>query len=154
MQSARVTAYAPRSTMSPHTHDDLSLIIVLRGSYLERIAGRDAEHGIGRMLVYPAHASHSQQLGPGGAQKLVLTPNVATRECLTEHGVRLDVPLYREPTDAHGLALRAQLEIRRSDPFAAFALDGIAAELAAVFARAGRASTPGRPLFGFAKSVT
>ena len=66
MYDLRLGTYTPGGTMAPHTHEESSFTIVLKGSYQERILGRSIEHRPGSMLFYPAGEQHSQQFGRHG----------------------------------------------------------------------------------------
>ncbi|HEX8169870.1 MAG TPA: AraC family transcriptional regulator [Thermoanaerobaculia bacterium] len=138
MLALRVTDYAPRSAMAPHRHDELSMIVVVGGAYVERIRGGAAEHGPGRMLLYPAGALHSQQFGAAGARKIVFTPGAASLDYLRERGIALDAPRSIESPLVSQLARRILAELQRDDPFTSLAVEGLAMELVAAFVRVDR----------------
>ena len=131
----RVTEYPAGGAMAPHSHDELSLIVVAAGTYLERIGGREAEQRRGCMLLYPAGAVHSQRFGPRGARKIVFSPDASCLEYLREHGVVLDRPRSVTLEGTLDLAERIVAESRRTDAFTPIALQGLTMELVAAFAR-------------------
>ncbi len=131
----RVTDYPARGAMAPHWHEEPSLIVVAAGTYLERIAGREAEQRRGSMLLYPAGAVHSQRFGPRGVRKIVFSPDASCLEYLREHNVVLDRPRSVKLEGTTYLAERVIAESRRTDAFAPMALEGLTMELVAAFAR-------------------
>lgn len=145
MQRFRVTDYPAGSAMAPHCHEEPSLIVVVRGSYLERMRGVEVEHFPCRMLAYPARAMHSQRFGASGARKIVFTPEPSSIEYLSEHGVSLDVARHVDAPAISQLAHRVMSELRTDDPFTALTLEGIVLELVAAFARSDRCSGPATP---------
>jgi len=143
LSALRVTDYPAGAAMAPHSHEELSLIVVAAGTYLERIDGREAEQRRGSMLLYPAGAIHSQRFGPRGVRKIVFSPDASCLEYLREHHVVLDRPRSVTLEGTTDLAERVIAESRRGDAFAAMALEGLAMELVAAFAR--WTDTPRRP---------
>jgi AraC family transcriptional regulator len=131
----RVTDYAANSAMRPHLHDEASIIVVLKGNYVERIAGSDADHTAGHILWYPAGTLHSQIFGSAGARKVVLSPDNNVLEYLAAHGHSLTAPAYFQSPGALVLARRIASEIRNDDPYTALARDGLSLELVALVAR-------------------
>lgn len=136
MQMLRITSYPAGGTMAPHSHEEASLTVVLSGGYLERIRGAEMEHRPGRILFYPARATHSQRFGATGARKIVLTPGQSSITYLREHGVSLDSARFVDAPVISQLAHHAAAEVETGDPFTPLALEGIAMELVAAFARA------------------
>jgi AraC family transcriptional regulator len=131
--------------MAPHYHDDPSLIVVVSGTYLERIRGAEVEHGAGRMLLYPARAIHSQTFGAAGARKIVFTPDASSTAYLRDHGVSLDTARYVDGPVISQLAHRVLAEMQNDDPFAQLALEGLLLELIAAFARTDRPAAGANP---------
>jgi AraC family transcriptional regulator len=131
----RVTDYPANGAMAPHSHEEPSLIVVAAGTYLERIDGTEAEQRRGSMLLYPAGAVHSQRFGPRGVCKIVFSPDASCLEYLREHNVALDRPRSLKLEGTTYLAERVIAESRRTDAFAPVALEGLAMELVAAFAR-------------------
>ena len=145
MMTLRVTDYPARGAMAPHFHEEASLIVVVRGSYVERIRGAETEHRRGRMLLYPAGAMHSQRFGAAGVRKIVFTPDVSSMDYLRAHGLSLDTPRSIDAPVVSQLAHRMLAEIQNDDPFAPLALQGIVLELVAAFARTDRPTAAGAP---------
>lgn len=145
MLTLRVTDYPARGRMAPHYHEEPSLIVVVSGAYLERIRGTEVEHHSGHMLLYPAHARHSQQFGAAGARKIVFTPTVQSMQYLLDHGVSLDTARYVKAGVISELAHRVLAEMRNDDQFTPLALEGIVLELVAAFARTDRPKASATP---------
>jgi AraC family transcriptional regulator len=145
MLTSRVVSYARGSVMAPHRHDEASFIVVVAGSYSERIAGTETEHGPGHMLCYPAFATHSQRFGPAGARKLVFTPPASAAEFLEDHGLSLATARACQAPAIRQLASRALSELRNHDEFAPLALEGVLLELVSAFARGIRPDGPASP---------
>jgi len=138
MLSLRVSDYQSMSTMAPHRHDEPSVIVVVAGRYRERIEGRVTEHMAGRIVWYPAGATHSQTFGSEGARKIVFTPAASSIEYLRDKGVQLDVPKHVDVAITPQISQRMLGEMRNRDPFTPLAVEGFALELIAAFARADR----------------
>jgi AraC family transcriptional regulator len=136
MLKLRVTDYPAGGAMAPHRHDEPSLILLLSGTYLERIHGGETVHSPGHLILYPACAVHSQQFGATGARKIVLTPDARSVEYLGDHGISLNAARYVHHPVLSQLGRRMMAEIQKDDPYTSLALEGMALELVAAFARA------------------
>jgi AraC family transcriptional regulator len=141
----RVTDYPARSTMAPHCHQEPSFIVVLGGSYLERIQGSEAEHSPGHILCRPAFATHSQRFGPDGCRTLVFTPDGILQKHLQDCGVSLERPRYVEAPAISQLTNRAMAEMHNSDMYAPLVLEGVLLELIATFERKGQEDAAAPP---------
>ena len=95
MVRLRVAEYASGSVMAPHSHAEMSFSVIIRGRYVERIAGREVEHGPGHMLLYPAQEMHSQRFGAGGVRQVIFTPDADTLDSLHECGISAERPSAR-----------------------------------------------------------
>jgi AraC family transcriptional regulator len=135
MLMIRKGAYAPRSTMAPHFHAEMSFSVVVRGAYVERIAGREVELGPGHMVLYPAEEMHSQQFGVGGARQVIFTPGADTIDSLRECGISVDRPRHTQAMRIAQLGERLWREAEHDDGFGHFAAEGLALELLALFGR-------------------
>src|SRR4051812_22558112 len=135
MLTIRMGAYAPRSAMAPHFHAEMSFAVVVRGTYIERIGGREVESGPGHMLLYPAEEMHSQQFGAGGAQQVIFTPDTDTLGSLRDCGISIDRPRHTQAIRIAQLGERLWNEVEHDDGFGRFAAEGLALELLALFGR-------------------
>jgi AraC family transcriptional regulator len=131
----RVSDYPRGGVMAPHSHDEISFIVVAGGSYVERIGGVETEHRRGSMLLYPAGAMHSQRFGARGARKIVFSPEPGCLDYLREHGVPLDVPRQLRGDEIARLAERVIAEWESADVFSTLTIQGLVFELAAAFGR-------------------
>jgi AraC family transcriptional regulator len=145
MVSVRVTNYPALGAMAPHYHDDSSFIVVVRGAYVERLGGHDAEHATGRMLFYPAGEWHSQRFGPHGARKIVFRPEPSWLDYLRNRGIASDEPRHIDGPAIRQLSTRLLHELESDDGFAALAVDGILLELVSAFARVAMRREPVAP---------
>ena len=141
MYDLRLATYTPGGTMAPHAHEESSFVIVLKGSYEERILGRSIEHRPGSMLFYPAGETHSQQFGRHGSHKLIFRPSTSCLELLTDRKVRLPQAPYIGSACIRGLAARVVKEMRTVDTFSPMVIEGAVLELVATFGRISTADT-------------
>jgi hypothetical protein len=102
MQNLRVTRYPAGSTMGPHHHTECSLIVVCAGEFQETIEASETEHQPGRMLFYPAFATHSQRFGTAGARKVIFTPCASALDYLHDHGISVTKASYMASASACG----------------------------------------------------
>ncbi len=135
MVRLRVAEYASGSVMAPHSHAEMSFSVIIRGRYVERIAGREVEHGPGHMLLYPAQEMHSQRFGAGGVRQVIFTPDADTLDSLHECGISAERPRHAYALRIAQLGARLWNEVERDDGFGRFAAEGLALELVALFGR-------------------
>jgi AraC family transcriptional regulator len=145
MITLRAVEYASRSAMAPHYHTEMSFSVVVRGRYVERIGGREVEHGPGHMLLYPAEETHSQQFGQGGVRQVIFTPDAVTLDALRECGVSAERPRYARGEGIARLGPRLWNEIECDDGFGRLAAEGLALELLALFGRWKRRASASPP---------
>ena len=135
MNDLRVADYLAGSTMAPHHHEAASVIVVVGGDYLETIQASESEHGAGRMLFYPAFATHSQRFGTAGARKIIFTPHASSLQYLQDQGLSVEHARHLTVPGLTQLASRALAEMAHPDAFTPMTLDGIQLEFVAAFAR-------------------
>lgn len=142
--SLRLAVYPGGSEMAPHCHEADCLGLPVSGRYLERIRGRETEHGLGDILYCPAGETHSQYFAPGGMTKLLLTPTAESRDYLARHLRLADAP-FRRADMLIPVALRLAREMRAPDPHSGLIADGLGFEILGQFARASaRTARPAR----------
>jgi AraC family transcriptional regulator len=126
--------------MAPHVHAEMSFSVVVRGRYVERIGGREVEHGPGHMILYPAEETHSQRFGDGGVGQVIFTPDADTLDSLDECGISPERPRHARALGFAQLGARLWNEVESDDGFGRFAAEGLALELLALFGRRKRHS--------------
>lgn len=142
----KIARYSAGDAMAAHAHDEPWLCLLLEGSYRERILTRTTDHAPGALLFCPAHTPHAQQIGRGGAVKLLVAPDPAALAFLRDEQVSLDeAPSVAPSPRALALGSRLRGELDLGDPFAPLAAHGLMLELLATFGRACRPRTRGRP---------
>jgi AraC family transcriptional regulator len=72
--TARVleTVHRPHASLDWHEHEDLSLDVVVAGSFQEHVGAEVLERGIGSVVVKPSGVIHRNVYGPKGTRTLVL----------------------------------------------------------------------------------
>src|SRR5690349_17064919 len=114
MLTMRVADYPPQSVLPPHRHEQMSFVVVVRGTYMESMAGVEVEHGPGHMLLRPADETHWQRFGTGGASAVILTPHADTLRSLRECGISLERSRYERGARIAQLARRLRNEAERA----------------------------------------
>lgn len=122
----RVASLPPGLCLPPHAHEPATLNVVLDGEYRETIErGALRSHGPATLIAKPAGAVHSNQVGSGPVECLVI-------ELSTDAVV--DVVVHRSAGVArYGGKLRAEL-VRRDD-FTPLAAEALVLELLAELTR-------------------
>lgn len=141
MNDLRISTYAARGAMAPHSHENSSFTVVLSGSYQENIRGRSLEHKPGSMLFYPAGETHAQSFGPAGSRKLIFRPSAPCLEFLKEVRVPLAQAPFLAAASVRELARRVTLELQASDDFSSIVIEGTLLELVATFGRTYKVSS-------------
>jgi len=131
----RISQYAARTAMAPHSHDAPSLSMVVGGSFLERVGNRERDYARGQIAYLPAGLVHSQRFGASGARQLILAARPSWLEHLSCGGAPLAHSPHRNSPAFQALADRLLLEMSRDDGFSALACDGILLEIVAAFGR-------------------
>jgi AraC family transcriptional regulator len=67
-----------RTALSEHSHDDVSIDVVVVGGLWERIGRRRLDRGPGSLLLKPAGLGHANEYGRTGARSLVLQCSVTS----------------------------------------------------------------------------
>lgn len=134
VQSLWRSRFAPSSQLAAHHHNEPTLCLVLGGKYLERICGRETEHGSGDLLYCPAGETHSQTISAHGAVKILLRPTHGAVDYLGEHIALARAPALRSPRIAAiGAGLAAELDA--PDGFSSLVVEGLVAEMLGLLAR-------------------
>jgi AraC family transcriptional regulator len=129
------SAYAPGQRLPSHAHDLASAMLLLRGSVVERVAGRRLECRDDRFVVRPAAVVHENVYGDHGAECVcvgahpnwVASDRIASRVFGTPGIAVAGTPL--------AIARRIRRELTVGDEAAPLAIEGLALELVAIAAR-------------------
>ena len=141
----RDCSYPARLCMEPHAHDEDCLSILVRGAFVERIAGRERNYVRGQIAYLSAGVVHSQIFGAAGARQIIFRPQPHWLEHLAACNTPLaDSPHTNSPLFSQ-LGDRLLMEMRTEDDFSAIACEGVLLEIVAAFgrkSRTGRGATP------------
>lgn len=132
--TVRLVDYAPDSRIARHAHKDASLSLIVSGRYREHIQGRADEHEPGHMLYCPADEEHAQSFAAEGVLQAQISLSEACLDFLGED-IDLAAASFRAEGGLVALGRRMAIEARRDDRFTALALEALALEAVAVFAR-------------------
>lgn len=118
-----------------HSHEVPWFCVVLRGGYEERIRSHAHEHHAGNVLFCPANAPHAQRFGANESLKLLFTPSPAGLSFLNDEGVALDDAPHRSSRAFARLGAHLAGEIGLNDSYSSLAIENLALEMMAAFAR-------------------
>lgn len=121
-------AFAP-GRLSRHYHDRACVTVVLRGSFVERFAGRAIDCRPGGLLLKPSGESHSDEFA-GSSQVIIEPDEQAVRKMDGADRAFRDV-FYERSAMAAALGQRIANELDHVDAFTPLAVEGLALELLA-----------------------
>jgi AraC family transcriptional regulator len=129
------SAYGAGQRLPSHAHELASATMVLRGSVVERVAGRRLECRDDRFLVRPAAVLHENVYGDLGAECVIVG---ARAEWVASDRVARGVfgtPSLATAGTPLAIARRMRRELGVGDDAATLAIEGLALELIAAAAR-------------------
>jgi AraC family transcriptional regulator len=131
----RLSRYAPHTIMAPHVHDAATLNIVIGGHFTEQIGRRERRYAPGTVTFCPAGVVHSQTFGAGGTRQIIIRPQDAWLDYLSDCQLDLAASPYVCSATFQSLGERLLEEIRNGDAFSALACEGLMLEIFAAFGR-------------------
>ena len=142
----RVSEYAPREIMAPHSHHEASLCVIVTGDFHEQIGKSERHYVTGCVSLEPAGIAHSQTFGVHGAQQIITTADDDWLSYLADCKMSLaDAPFARTPA-LYRLGQKLARELRRKDALSALACEGIVLEIVAALGRVGFGASQGAKL--------
>ena len=139
-------AFAP-GRLARHYHDRACLTVILRGSFVERFAGRAIDCRAGGMLIKPPGESHWDEFA--GSSQIIIEPDQRAAMKLGGIDGAFQHVSYGRSGLAAALGQRIAGELALADPFTSLAVEGLALELLAdacrAHAEAGRSSASRPP---------
>jgi AraC family transcriptional regulator len=132
---ARLVWFPGQLCLPPHSHERPTIAVIVSGSFLARTGGRDHPCPTGTLVIEPAGEDHGNLFARGGAQVLVVQPDLAQVERLEPFLGPLQQPARFTDLIATSIARRAAVELRSGDAMTQFAVEGLALELLARAAR-------------------
>lgn len=132
------TAYAPDVRLPAHAHESAYLCLALAGGFRERSGAREEDVVPGAAVLHLTGERHADHFGPA--------PSLCLNVAFPPHASALDGAWTRDreraryaaPATAGALVQRAARELEEDDDASALALEGLALELLALFARDAR----------------
>ncbi len=128
--------FAPGDHLVRHTHDRACIAVMLGGSFDLRIDSRCLHCPPTAVFTEPAGEQHSNHVGSGGAQVVVVQPDPAEPELLRPFARFLDRTSHRHHAGIAERAARLAGELEWGDDLAPLAAEGIVLEMLVSLARA------------------
>jgi AraC family transcriptional regulator len=133
----RLANYPPCLAMAPHSHDTISMNIVVRGDFVERIGRGERHYARGHVALFPPGMTHSQQFGAAGARQIIFRPAESWLDYLADCRTNADsAPHYAAPA-FRILGDRLIGEMQNEDGASSLAREAILLEILAAFGRTG-----------------
>ena len=129
------SAYGPGQRLPSHAHDLASAMMLLRGSVVERVAGRRLECRDDRFIVRPAAVVHENVYGTSGAECVCVGAHPDWVGSDRIAGSVFGTPAIAVASTPLAIARRIRRELRVGDEAARLAIEGLALEMVAVAAR-------------------
>lgn len=132
------TSYAPLERLPEHAHDASYLCLALAGEFHERSGRSEERVAVGAAVLHRAGERHADRFGAQAASCLNVSFEPAWSERFGPWFAGEGPARYAPAGAVGGLARRLAREFDETDEASALALEGLALELAAFFARAAR----------------
>ena len=117
--------FPPNSTIEPHTHEHATFAVMLNGSFDLAFQRKTFSCTPSSIAVEPAGESHSNFIGTGGADVLVLQPVPDETELWRPFASLFDSISYLRHGGITGMATRLACEIRHPDALSPLAMEGL-----------------------------
>jgi AraC family transcriptional regulator len=140
-----VVRYAQRTKLPQHAHDRACFCLILSGHYDEVFGPRTVHCNPSTVLFRPAQEPHCNTFNDDESKCLLIEVEAAWLERVREYTKLLDEPVKRDG----GLPARTALAVFRQcdsrDDLSSLAIEGLALELAAEFAKNLKNATTSKP---------
>lgn len=142
------------TTLPMHAHERTIVAVMLAGGFDLVFRTRRFDCPAGMVSVEPAAEPHANQIGPHGAQPLVLEiAQHALTESLQSRAVAVAEPAAFRRDGLGGIARRLHGELRRTDASSLLALETLALELLAAIAQRDERDRDARGRAGWVATV-
>jgi len=136
--------YAPRMRTDTHSHEHAFCYLVLEGTCTENCGNRTRTCVASNLAYHPAGQPHSDFWNDKGGRCLHLEFDARWMERLRDYSLVLDQPVEFRGGMPVWLAAHLYRELRAPDNISAMAVEGLALELTAQFARQSMPKEPSR----------
>jgi AraC-like DNA-binding protein/quercetin dioxygenase-like cupin family protein len=127
--------FPPGLTLTPHTHDRSSYVVMLEGSFDVLFSGRTQACPPASVLTEPASERHGNRVDGAGARVLVVQPDPARTEILRPCGPIFERVAHFRHAGIASLAWRLAAEIHAPDAVSPLVIEGTVLEMLAATAR-------------------
>lgn len=132
--------------MRPHVHERTCVTVVVDGSFVERVGGRERFCAPGTILSKPGLERHDDHMARTGSRQIIVEPDEREAELLAPCQALFNGISHFRDAAAVGLGRRLALEIEQPDEVTPLALAALAFEVLTLATRRfQRAPRPGRP---------
>ena len=98
------TVHRPHSSIDWHEHEDLSVDVVIAGSFQEHVSGEVFDRGVGSLIIKPSGVSHRNAYGARGTRTVVV--HISPTSPLLEDFGHLFTRVRHECRAGRGIAAR------------------------------------------------
>jgi AraC family transcriptional regulator len=121
--------FPPGAVLPRHTHDRTNVLMMLRGSFVLGIGGRDIDCERATLAIEPIGEPHANQIGASGAEVLVVQPDPAGQQHWQPFAASMESMRHGRNLEAHDTARRLTRELRTTDGVSCLAQEALAMEL-------------------------
>jgi AraC family transcriptional regulator len=138
------SALPPLRALPAHCHERAYICLVLEGSFVERVAGRDRPCAVRTVKLHPAGETHSERFGSAGARLLRVEVPDGWHETERLFSAAAGPQPHLEP-ECRRLAHRIRGELELRDEMTPLAVESLVLELLVAANRSPRRSERGTP---------
>lgn len=121
--------FAPLLLMRPHVHERTCVTVVVDGSFVERVGGRERFCAPGTILSKPGLERHDDHMARTGSRQIIVEPDEREAELLAPCQALFNGISHFRDAAAVGLGRRLALEIEQPDEVTPLALAALAFEV-------------------------
>jgi AraC family transcriptional regulator len=138
--------YGPQFKSMPHFHEHAFCYLVLEGACAQTYGDRTRKCHSSSMAFHPAGSTHSDYWPGNGGRKFIIEFSARWMDRIRECSINLDRPVEFRGGMPVWLAAHLYRELRVPDDLSPLAIEGLALELSAQFARQSTPKQAGRRL--------
>lgn len=117
------------AVLDRHAHDRTNVMVMLRGSFVLGIRGREFDCGRATIAIEPLGEPHANQVGTAGAEVMVVQPDPTGHHHWQQFTAGLAAHRHGRSMEAHDTARRLARELRATDGVTGLAREALAVEL-------------------------